>query len=104
MKRLVLLVAVFGPLYTCAQVYTCAQAAPSSEAARASSHVDDVDDDEVIGSRKDDFVPAKGIVKPRKVVQELVKHIRDGMRRAARSDKNKSSTKIEPLVPQQQTE
>jgi len=95
MKRLVLLVAVIGLLPT------CAQAAPRSEAARALSQVDD---GEVIGLRKDDFVPAKGIVKPRKVVQELVKHIRDGMRRAARSDKNKSSTKIEPLVPQQQTE
>jgi hypothetical protein len=58
----------------------------------------------LVGSRKDDFVPAKGIAKPRKVVQELVKHIRDGMRRAEKPDKNKSSTKIEPVVPQQKTE
>ena len=95
MKRLVLLVAVFGPLYT------CAQAAPSGEAARALSQADN---EEVIGSRKDDFVPATGLAKPRKVVQELVKHIRDGMRRAEKSDKNKSSTKIEPVVPPQKAE
>ena len=95
MKRLVLLVAVFGPLYT------CAQAAPSGEAARALSQVDG---EEVVGPRKDEFVPANGIAKPRKVVQELVKHIRDGMLRAEKSDKNRSSTKIEPAVPQQKTE
>ena len=95
MKRLVLLIAVLGPLCT------CAQAAPGGETARA---LNQVDNEEVVGLLKDDFVPAKGIAKPRHVVQELVRHIRDGMRRAEKSDKNKSSTKIEPVAPQQKTE